>query len=106
MNTVNVNGNRIQVPNGCSVSVINGEVYINGSRQELDFKVGILIIEGNCGDIRCDGSVTARDVKGSVNCGGSLNCDDIEGNASAGGSINCDDIGGSAIAGGSIRRGR
>ena len=75
MNTVNVNGKNYEVPNGCSVSVINGKVYFNGKLAD-DFenykeKNIEIIIVGNCGEVKVDiGNVT---VKGSVE--GNVNAD-------------------------------
>jgi hypothetical protein len=92
---------------GKSVSVNNGVVIIDGKQvdEDSDVKYKDLVINGNVGEVRCDGSVNANDVEGNISAGGSINCDDVEGNASAGGSIRCDDIGGNAVAGGSIRHG-
>lgn len=102
---VTVNGQTIDVPDGSSVSVVNGVVSINGIDTNLDARgVDKLVIEGAAGNIQADvASVTVRgNVVGNIAAGGSVSCNDVHGSIAAGGSVNCDDVGGSVRAGGSI----
>lgn len=105
-NSVKVNGRTIQVPEGSSVSIINGDVFIDGKQHEFDddFKVGTLIIEGNCGNIKTDGNLTVRGLGGDAHASGNINCGDIDGDCRSGGNINCGNIKGSVRAGGNINR--
>lgn len=103
---MNINGIRIDVPNGANISVTNGVVYVNGEKynhKELEGKqVANIIIEGDVGNIKCNGSVTCRNVQGYVDCGGSCHCYDVGSYVDAGGSVNCVHIGGDVDAGGSV----
>lgn len=124
MPTVTINGNTITVPGGCSVSVVNGEVFVNGARYAPDLASRELrvIVEGSVHELRVDrGSVEVRgDVTGMVECGGSatvggvvndvdaggsVNCRTVGMNVKAGGSVNCGNVGGKVSAGGSVRHG-
>jgi hypothetical protein len=109
MTTARVNGTVITVPSGCSVSVVNNEVYVNGVRYEPDLSTRELkiVVEGSVGELKVDrGSVhVSGDVAGSVNCGGSLNAHTIVGNVDAGGSVKCGAVSGKIDAGGSVRHG-
>lgn len=108
--TTIVNGVEINVPDGANVSIINGEVFINGqpyNGKELNNKKVVnIIINGDVGNIKCSGSVTAHNVKGNVDCGGSCKCWNVDGSVDAGGSVNCGEVMGSVDAGGSIRMSR
>lgn len=103
---ININGKTYF---GNSVSVSNGEVIIDGKRvDDHGAKNGVMtikVIDGEVGNIVCDGSVDCDNVAGSVKAGGSVNCDDVGGNVTAGGSVNCDDVAGNIMAGGSVRHG-
>lgn len=94
---------------GKSVSVTNGEVIVDGKRvTDHGAKNGVMtikVIDGEVGNIVCDGSVNCDNIAGSVRAGGSVNCDDVGGDVTAGGSVNCDDVGGNVHAGGSVRHG-
>jgi hypothetical protein len=94
---------------GKSVSVNNGEVIVDGKRvTDHGAKGGVMtikVIDGEVGNIVCDGSVNRDAATGGVRAGGSVNCDDVGGDVHAGGSVNCDDVGGNVSAGGSIRHG-
>lgn len=103
MSTVNINGKNYEVPNGCSVSVINNKVYFNGKLAE-DFndwkekKIEITIV-GDCEEIKVDaGNVTVKgSVKGNVNAdAGNISVEgDIRGNVTA----DCGNISANYIAG-------
>lgn len=101
-----VNGIEINVPRGANISIINGEVFVNGQPYQGDELKGCkavnIIINGDVGNIDCGGSVTANNVHGDVDCGGSCNCGNVSGSVDAGGSVNCGTVGGNVDAGGSI----
>lgn len=90
---------------GNSVSVLNGQVTIDGVRQDgsLSGVVEIKVTEGVLGELRTDASVSCGTVKGSVSAGGSVNCADVGGSVTAGGSVNSGNIAGNLSAGGSVR---
>ncbi len=122
MNSIMVNGVRIEAPDGASVSVINGVVHINGVANNAAGKLqGIvdLKVEGRIGSVRVDhGSITCENVEGNVHAmgsvtvrgnvlcnvdaGGSVNCGDVGGGVDAGGSVNCGNVSGDVDAGGSV----
>lgn len=124
MNQITVNGRTISVPSGCSLSVINNVVYVDGQRWEgdplegthhtfdvqgtlLSLKVdqGDVTVHGSVqGNVDSGGSVTCGNVDGFVSAGGSFRGGHVNGNVSAGGSVTCEDIAGNVSAGGSIRR--
>ena len=106
---VTINGRRIEVPNGCNVSIINGTVFVDGKpwdsgKLEGD-TVRLVIIEGRVGHLSSDASIQCGDVEGNVQAGGSVNCHDVSGNVNAGGSARCERVGGSIDAGGSVKVG-
>lgn len=102
-----VNGVEINVPKGANISIIGGQVYVNGKPYQgnelKDCKAVNIIINGDVGDVDCGGSVTCHDVHGSVDCGGSCTCGNVDGSVDAGGSVTCGDVQGDIDAGGSVR---
>lgn len=125
MNVVNINGRRIEVPNGSSISICGNVLYVDGKRWDegsaeiadkqvivkIDGDVGSLHVEngsadvnGNVhGSVRSGGSVSIGGyVTGDVSARGSLTCKDVKGNVDAGGSVSCGNIGGNLKAGGSV----
>ena len=124
MNKITVNGRSIIVPNG-QISVINGDVFVNGQRytDNENLKQVNIVIEGGCDSLQVDccdrvevkgdvrsvlesgGSVTVQGgVFNKINAGGSVTCGDVSGNIDAGGSVNCGNVSGSVDAGGSVIR--
>lgn len=118
-----VNGKRINVPNGHSVSIINGDVIVDGKSytDNKDLKEINIVIEGDCGslkvdscnrvevgrdvagDIRAGGSVVVHGaVQKNIDAGGSVTCANVGGDVDAGGSVTCGNISGSVDAGGSV----
>lgn len=93
-NSVTINGETIKVPNGANVSVINGELFINGKKHKdeklKDKQIVNIIIEGNVKNIDCQGSVTVNgNVDGNIDCGGSVSVTGMmEGDIDCGGSCN------------------
>lgn len=127
MGTINVNGKTVNVPDGCTISVINGTVYVNGKAWEdqgeklvgrvtlditgtpLEIKVehgDVNIAHSVGGNVDAGGSVTVGGmVGGSVDAGGSVTCGDVHGDVDAGGSVKCGKVSGDVDAGGSVRHG-
>lgn len=122
MSTVVVNGVKIETPDGASISVVNGKVFIGGKqietakneKIEIDVTGALVNLSVDIGDVKCQnvegdinagGSVNADSVGGSVDAGGSVSCDNVGGNVDAGGSVNCGKIAGSVKAGGSVNCG-
>ncbi|MBR0488197.1 hypothetical protein IJJ39_00765 [Candidatus Saccharibacteria bacterium] len=108
MNIVRVNGKRINIPNGHSVSIINGDVFVDGRRytENENLKQVNIVIEGSCDSLRvysCNQVEVKGDVRGVLEAGGSVI---VHGNAhnkvDAGGDIHCGDVGGDVDAGGSV----
>lgn len=90
--SVTINGEKIKVPNGANISVINGTLFIDGKEckgEKLkDKKIVNITIEGNVGKVDCGGSVTVNgNVTGHVDCGGSVTVSgSVEGDIDCGGS--------------------
>lgn len=68
---VNINGKSIKVPNGSSVSVVNGVLYVDGKKwedEELEDKQIVqLVIQGNVGNVNSSVDVCIEgDVTGDV----------------------------------------
>lgn len=125
MNIVRVNGKRINIPNGHSVSIINGDVFVDGRRytENENLKQVNIVIEGGCDSLQvdsCDQVEVKGDVRGvlkaggavvvhgnalnKVDAGGSIHCGDVSGDVDAGGSVTCGNVSGSIDAGGSVIR--
>lgn len=109
MSTVTINGQTFTVPNGCSVSINDGVIFVDG-KEWKDGKIcgklsGVVRVElsGDIQSVKTDASLVVNgDVKGSANSGGSMQCGHIGGNANSGGSMQCGHVGGNVCAGGSI----
>lgn len=110
MGKVIVNGMEFDISDGASVSVINGEVLING-RAAVDIdkaaRVTIEIRDSTVGVVRADrGDVTVTgDVMGSVQAGTGVTCGNVGGDVRAGTSVTCGAVAGSVKAGVSVRHG-
>jgi len=112
MSRMQVNGVDYDIPDGASVSVVNGVVLVNGSRTA---SVGSnrpveINVYGNVEAVNADnGSVTvAGKVGGDVRTEtGSVKCGDVAGSVKVGtGSVKCGAVGGSVgTTTGSIMRG-
>ncbi len=124
MGTLTVNGKKYDVPDGTTISIIDGVVLVDGKpitddADKLKGRVTItwdgplmslstdasVTVNGNVnGNVKANGSVTAGEVRGNVSAGGSVSCGSIGGAAAAGGSLQCaGNVGGTASAGGSVR---
>lgn len=104
---VNFNGQSLEVPDGSSVSIVNGT--ITAGRDVIGCVVGNgnVVIDGNPGSITAKYDVIVNgDVHGYVDCGGSVQCHAVTKHVDAGGSITCGDVGGSVDASGSVRCGK
>lgn len=75
-NRVNVNGIEIDVPNGSSVSVQNGTVYIDGKKYEneelKDKQVVNLIVNGNPKNVSASNLEVNGTVKNSIDASGNV----------------------------------
>ena len=120
---VSVNGQHFMVPDGASINVNNGVLFVNGQPyrdgEQLKGRVHIEVTGGLAsltvrngdatihgdvaGDVDAGGSVQCGEVKGKVDAGGSVQCGDVGGDVDAGGSVKCQDVTGSVDAGGSVR---
>ena len=102
---MNINGKTYNIPDGANVSVVNNVVLVDGKRIPTDdVKISDIVIEGNTGPVRSDGSVTVNgSVNGSVSAGGSVKCENIHGEVKTGGSVHATSIVGSVSAGGSVK---
>lgn len=91
-NQMQINGVMINVPSNASVSIINGQLYVNGKKydgEELENKQVVHVtIQGDIEDIDCGGSVTVNgSVNGYIDCGGSVKVDgSVDGPIDCGGS--------------------
>lgn len=74
---------------GNSVSIINGNVIIDGvvQGQTVPRHIEIRVVEGTLHNLTTDESVNCNNVTGDVTAGGSVNCDDVGGSVTAGGSV-------------------
>lgn len=107
MNTIYVNGTKIQIEGNCSnVSIKNGTISVGGSVIKEGLS-GIVEIkwEGDLASLETDASVNCDKVHGNVSAGGSVSCGDVGGSLNSGGSAKCKYAGGSVNAGGSVRIG-
>lgn len=100
--SVSIGGKTFQ---GDNVSIINGEVFVDGVKQDDVSKQPKIevIINGNVGDVELSGgNMKCGDVDGDVRVsGGNIDAGDIEGDVRAsGGNINCDKVGGNVKASG------
>ena len=91
MNTIIINGNKIQVA-GNNISVNNDSVYVDWKLVQGGLQ-GIVKLEfkGDLVQLKSSASVTVNgDVKGNVDAGGSVSCGHIGGSVDAGSSVvNC-----------------
>ena len=101
MNKVSINGKTYTAPDGCSISVVNNKVYIDGKLTEdfSDWKEKNIEInvEGNCNELRTDaGNVTIKgNVEGDVktDCGNINISGDVKGDVESDcGNINASNI--------------
>lgn len=100
-NSVTVNNKTINVPKGASVSVVNGQVFVNGKPYEnlgKDTTVN-LIINGDVGSIITKGPVQCHKVLGDVEAGNYVECGDIGGNVHSGNYVEAQVIKGAVKAG-------
>jgi hypothetical protein len=104
MAKMNIGGKFYNIPDGASVSVVNNTVLVDGKRiPSDDVTICDVVIEGDTGSVRSDGSVTVKgNVNGSVDTKGSANTGNVTGDINAGGSVHASDITGSVNAGGSV----
>lgn len=108
MSKVQIGGKTYNIRDGANVSVINNRVIVDGQELPSDnVRIETVVIEGNTGPVRVDGSLTVQgSITGDVNVGGSCTVRDVTGDVKAGGSIHAQSVAGSAKAGGSVHAGK
>ena len=104
-NNINVNGVNIKVPNGASISVENGVLYIDGKKYEgeevQDKEVVSVVIEGNVGNVNCACDITVNgNINGDIRASRDVDVKNIIGNINAGRDVDVDgDVTGRVSAG-------
>lgn len=101
-NRIVINGKEYNVDSSNNITIINGELIMDGKKIRLVKNNCTIEVYGDVGSITCEGSVNCNNVKGNIKCGGSVNCDDVSGDINCGGSVNADCVGGNINAGGSV----
>lgn len=102
-NVIQINGVTIAT-NGNNIAVRNGEVIVDGEIVATNIGNNKIIVNGDCGDIDCNGSVEVSGNSGSIDCGGSCEVNgDVSGNIDAGGSVTCGNVNGDIDCGGSVK---
>jgi len=105
MTKITVNGKSYDIPAGCSVSVVNNAVYVDGELVQRTDSDGVYIT-GNVEILTTDkGSITVTGEVGTIKAGGSVSAGDVRGDVEAGGSVSCGSVAGDVKAGGSISYG-
>lgn len=106
---ITVNGTTVEVPDGSSVSVVDNQVIVNGTRMDgVTFNNNLkIVVEGGLIHLRAErGSVTVNgDVTGSVNAVGSVTCGNVGGSVDATGAVTCGNVAGDVDASGSVQCG-
>lgn len=120
MNTIRINGVTVEVPDGCSVSVGNGEVVINGQSVmggltgtikleitgdpiNVDSKYNVTVHGNVQGDVGADGNVTVSgSVNGPVEADGNVTCGEVKGDVIADGNVVCKNVAGNVKASGNV----
>ena len=103
--TINGNTHVINHSTVGSVTILNGDVIVDGVQiakglsgvVEIKWEgpVANLQTDANVtcgsvtGDVRASGNVTANNVHGDVKAGGNVTCGIVEGNVRAGGNVSC-----------------
>jgi hypothetical protein len=108
-NNITINGKNVDVPNGSSICMKGGKIYVDGKELDIegiasDATINIEVV-GDVESIECDGSVRVTGNSGSINCGGSSKVGgNVEGSVNAGGSVRIEgNHKGNITAGGSVR---
>ena len=101
MGQVTVNGITVEVPPGKSVSVINGQIAVDGlpyAQVDSD-KIVICPNKNSPFNLTCEGNVEIQGaVSGDVNVTGDLNCGNIMGSVKTDEDLNCEKIMGNVTA--------
>ena len=105
---MNINGVKINVPNGANVTVNDNGVFINGKKyesKELDNKEVVkLVINGDVCDVDCSCDVECNDVYGNVKAGRDVSCKNVGKTVTASRDIDVVNVSGDCKAGRDISR--
>lgn len=104
MATFTINGNRIEVPDGCPVTISNGSITV-GKKSVASVLSGVVEVrwEGPAADVYCDANLTVNgNVEGRVDAGNNVACGNVGGSVEAGNNVACGRVGGSARAGNNL----
>lgn len=103
MQTISINGVELQVPDGASVSIVNGVVQINNNTVHNLGNANIVIgSQGSKFTIHCDKDVTIDgDVAGGVKAKGNVSCRNVTGGIEAN-EVKCGNVTGGIEANGNV----
>jgi len=114
MSSITINGKTYTGKN--SISIINGEVIIDGMPQSGERLTGVVrveitgdplsvttdspvVVKGDVkGDVKADGPVTCGEVGGNVEADGPVTCGSVRGYVEANGPCTCGNVGGNVTA--------
>lgn len=108
MSTMRINGKTYNIPNGKSISMINGSVYVDGKLlTDAPDLSGVLEIkwDGELASLTTDLSVSCDNVSGDVHAGQHVTCGRVEGSVNANGHVTCGRVVGDVKAGGHVTHG-
>jgi hypothetical protein len=104
MGVININGKKIEVPDGSNINIKGGSIVVNGKSIHQGFETIQVTVEGDVNNLRTDNSATIKgSVLGSVDAGNSVHCGDVGGDVEAGNSVHAKSIKGKVKAGNSIK---
>ena len=102
MNRLIINGKVYDAPDNSSITIINGNLMVNGQQQvnlnSIEEKEINITIEGDVNTLSFDGKGTIKNgrINNLIN-DGHLTCGDVEGNVTNSGHIQCGRIAGNIL---------
>jgi len=116
-----VNGTTVEVPDGSSVSLVDGKLIVNDKGTDIkltnDMKIevigGLINLKAERGSVVVKGDVqgyvdaagnveVTGNVGGKVDSSGNVTCGNVQGDVDAGGNVTCGKISGDVDAGGNV----